>query len=102
MARLDDDRELLRELVEIYVEEEPELLGQIREALAVGDTDAVRRSAHSLKGAVSNFAAAPARVLAEALEFAGRDGDLDRARGALAALEPELARVRDALDALLA
>ena len=55
LARLDGDRELAVELAGIFVEECPRMLQRLREAVAAGSADEVRRAAHALKGSVSNF-----------------------------------------------
>ena len=52
------DPDELRELLEGFLEQARELLGQVREAMAVDDAQAVRRSAHTLKGAAANIGAA--------------------------------------------
>jgi HPt (histidine-containing phosphotransfer) domain-containing protein len=101
MDRLGGDLDLLRELVGLYLADEGQLLEGIEAALGAGDADALRRSAHTLKGAVSNFCAAGAWSRAQALENAGRDGRLDEAPRLLEALRAELARVQEALTVLL-
>jgi HPt (histidine-containing phosphotransfer) domain-containing protein len=49
--------------------------------------------AHTLKGAVSNFAAGQAQQLAGRLEALGREGRLAETAAVLAELEAELARL---------
>ena len=97
LDRIGGDEELLRELVGIYLEDEGRLLEDISGAVAAGDADALRRSAHTLKGAVSNFSAPAAWAAAQALESAGRDVRMMEAPGLLADLRRQLGRVREAL-----
>jgi HPt (histidine-containing phosphotransfer) domain-containing protein len=102
MERLGGDEELLRELVELYADDEDRLLGEMDAALAAGDATALRKAAHTLKGAVSNFCARRAHAASQALEFCGRDGRLEDAPALLDALRSELAQVRSALAGRLA
>jgi two-component system, sensor histidine kinase and response regulator len=98
MERIDGDAELLRELVGLYLNDEARLLEEIAGAIAAGDADALRRAAHTLKGAVSNFCAPAGWSAAQALELAGRDARMSEAPALLATLHAELARVRQALE----
>jgi HPt (histidine-containing phosphotransfer) domain-containing protein len=93
---------LLREIVAIFVTEYPVLLAEMREAVARGDAQKLERAAHSLKGAVSNFAVPAASQSAYRLEMLGRSGDLEGASDGMAALERQLAALRPALAALVA
>jgi HPt (histidine-containing phosphotransfer) domain-containing protein len=72
---------------------------EIGAATAGGDAAALRRAAHTLKGTVSAFGAAEACALAQRLEDMGRDGCLQAARDACAALAEALARLGPALSA---
>jgi len=45
----------LSELVEMYVDEMPQRIAAIQEALASGDWDELRRMAHQMKGAAGSY-----------------------------------------------
>jgi CheY-like chemotaxis protein/HPt (histidine-containing phosphotransfer) domain-containing protein len=75
MARLNNDRQLLATLVGFFYEDYPPLLEAIREGVAQGDGESVRRAAHSLKGLAANFGAAPTVSVLQEQE-SGR-GDLE-------------------------
>jgi PAS domain S-box-containing protein len=100
LERIGGDRELLAELVAIFGQECPLLIGEMREALARRDSRVLERAAHSLKGAVGNFGAQSAFAAARELEALARTGDMERAEGALAALLKEIEQLRLALDEL--
>jgi HPt (histidine-containing phosphotransfer) domain-containing protein len=100
LERIGGDRELLAELVAIFGQECPLLIGEMREALARRDSRVLERAAHSLKGAVGNFGAQSAFAAARELEALARSGDMERAEGALAALLKEIEQLRLALDEL--
>jgi two-component system sensor histidine kinase/response regulator len=100
MVRLEGDRDLLKELVGLYLEDEQGLIDQIAAAIRDLQPDALRRAAHTLKGSVANFCAASAQATAAALEAAGQDGRLDSAPDLFGRLVAELERVRTGLRAL--
>jgi len=54
---MDDSRELYDEIVRLFLTDTPVHLQQIREAILSADGDAVRHSAHTIKGMVGIFAA---------------------------------------------
>lgn len=101
MDRLEGDRDLLKELAGLYLEDEQSLIDQISAALKDGQADALRRSAHTLKGSVGNFCAPAAHASAAALEAAGRDGRLEEAPALFERLVTDLDRFRAALRALV-
>lgn len=98
--RLDGDMELFRELADIFVTDSTSLLEKIQESLDNGDAAAVGKSAHTLKGAVSNFSAKKAFDTALTLEKIGKTGDLAEAPDAFKDLKIEVQHARDAIEAL--
>ena len=59
------------ELVDTFDEEAPDLLTELRSALAAGAAERFRRAAHSLKSNSSTFGATGLADLARALELGG-------------------------------
>ena len=59
------------ELVDTFLDEAPAMLEALRSALALGDADAFRRNAHSLKSNSQTFGAVQLGLLARELELAG-------------------------------
>jgi CheY-like chemotaxis protein/HPt (histidine-containing phosphotransfer) domain-containing protein len=94
LAQVEGDTELLTELVMIFLQDCPRLVGAVREAVARGDAKALERAAHTLKGTLSNFAASAAIAVALRLEQMGREGNLAQAGEACAALEAEIERLK--------
>ena len=90
LERVGGDRKALVRIVRTFRADYPKQLVLLRDAVAAGDAAGLRRAAHALKGAVSNFAAAPATEAAMALQAMGDRQDLGAARGALVRLELEL------------
>ncbi|HEY1377920.1 MAG TPA: PAS domain S-box protein [Gemmataceae bacterium] len=101
LARVANDADLLRELSELFREDAPRLLADIRDGVAAGDADRVCRAAHTLKGAAGNFGAAQAAAAADRVELLSRGGDLRAAAAAVPSLEVALRQFQPALDRLL-
>ena len=76
-------------------------LGELRSAVSRHDAAAVRRVAHTLKGAVSVFGAEAAQDAALNLETMGRYGDLSHSESAFERLAHALERLRPALIGLI-
>jgi len=96
--RFEGDIELFCEIARLFLDDCPKRLSVMRDALSCGDCRTLERVAHSLKGSVSNFAAADAMQAARELEDLARDGQLDRVSDACTRLETELSRLIAALD----
>jgi HPt (histidine-containing phosphotransfer) domain-containing protein len=94
------DRALLGELAGVFREEYPKLLERAREAIDAGDAKSLQLAAHTLKGALGNFAAASAVEAAAALEAMARKRDLSGAPAAWQALHERLVRLAPAMQRL--
>ncbi len=99
LARVDGDRRLLKTVIGLFWADAPEALERIRRAIADHDPRALQHAAHALKGSAANFAALPAVAGARELETMGREGRLEGAEQAYAALEAEIERLTEALVA---
>ncbi|SNT43935.1 MHYT domain-containing protein, NO-binding membrane sensor [Granulicella rosea] len=100
LERIGGDRDLLAELLELYREDYPVQVEAGREALRNNDPAALQAMGHRMKGAMSNLAAPEASRLAGELESSGRDKNLSSASATLEALDRELLRVAQALEAV--
>jgi len=87
LERVDNDVSFLADTVQMLEADAPALMKQVKAALAAGDAPAVGRTAHALKGMISNFCAPGAQSLALDVERAGKAGDC-AAAAAAARLEP--------------
>ena len=99
IARLGGDEDLARQLVTLFIGECPRMLAQVRESVAGGSADLIRRSAHAFKGSVSNFTTEVPTVTAFELECLGRDDRAADAPAVLARLEREVASLLEQLRA---
>ena len=75
----ENDRDLFQELVEIFLNDSPQMLNTLRESLKSLDAKTFKRTAHSLKGMLRNFQAESAAETAYELEQIGEQGKLDDA-----------------------
>jgi len=100
LSRVGGDVELLREVIGLFLDDYPQSIELIRDAVRRGDQTSVERHAHSLKGSVSTFGAQEVFEAAFALEKQGRSGDLSNAAAGLARLEQALNHLRPGLEAL--
>jgi two-component system, sensor histidine kinase and response regulator len=88
---------LLRELAELFLEDSPQRLLEIRKALDSGDLDALQRAAHTLKGSASSLCGKRTAELALRLEEIADTRDLPAARLSYPALADEVGKLQRAL-----
>jgi PAS domain S-box-containing protein len=100
MERVGGDPQLLRDLAAVFVTESPKWLKEIHEAIQAEDAMKLKRSAHTLKGAVGIFGATEAFEASLRLEKMGSQNDLSQVAQAWSLLEHALDRLRPALEAL--
>jgi len=101
LARAGGDPELLRDLIELFLDDCPKLLAEIDTAVLRRDSLTLQRCAHRLKGEVSIFDDGPAFEAADRLELIGRKADLHGAEEARDTLRRELLRLHPLLINLL-
>jgi HPt (histidine-containing phosphotransfer) domain-containing protein len=100
LDRIEDDRSLLAELIEIFRREYPENLQAAQRAIELQNPEDLQRAGHTLRGALGNLSATSASALAAELEAAGRKKDLIGTQAIFDKLVPELSNVIRALEAL--
>jgi CheY-like chemotaxis protein len=102
LERTGGDRELLRELIAVFLNEIPNWMQSLRGALERRDAASLRITAHAVKGAVDSCGASGAFDAAMLLERIGAEGNLAAGPAALAVLERRIERARAELGAYLA
>jgi two-component system, sensor histidine kinase and response regulator len=75
LESLGGDRELLREVLGILVEELPRHMESLRAAIANGNADAIEKQAHSIKGELGYLSLSEISRNACDLEASGRDAN---------------------------
>ncbi|MCH7995562.1 MAG: response regulator, partial [Planctomycetes bacterium] len=99
LDQLGGDRELLDDVVRIFVDTVPDLLTELRSACSSSDAKQVQASAHCIKGAASNICAEPIRDLAQRIEEMGKQDELEHLDSALVQLQDHMDRLRAFVDA---
>jgi HPt (histidine-containing phosphotransfer) domain-containing protein len=90
LARVDNDRELLLDLLSIFAEEFPRHLIALQEAVACEDAKQAATVSHTLKGMLSNLAVTKAAASAGHLEQQARGGEQSSLKLALATFEQDV------------
>ena len=98
LARVGGSQEVLYEVIGLFLEDCPKLLTTIGDAIAKGDSDAVYRAAHTLKGSAGNFDAHYAVLLLQRLEARAREGDLMEAQDICKTLSVEITALLSMLE----
>jgi two-component system, sensor histidine kinase and response regulator len=73
LDRVGGDREFLGELVDVFMQDYPRQIKAAREFLAAGNFEEVKRTGHTIKGAMANLSATPAMLLATTIEAGTQD-----------------------------
>ncbi|MBK7259463.1 MAG: response regulator [Ignavibacteriae bacterium] len=97
-----DNTDLLRRVVQSFVESLPAVKKDIRDALAAGDAPVLAKAAHTLKGATGSIVAQRSSLASLAIEQAAKAGDLAAAAAGWASLSAELVQLEEAIPAFLA
>jgi two-component system, sensor histidine kinase and response regulator len=102
LERVENDRELLRELLSIFKDEFPQRYQALRQAVQSLDVPRVVLEAHSLKGMLSNLAAREAAAAVAHLESVARKGETARFRESFAHFENMAGALTRQLDSFMA
>jgi CheY-like chemotaxis protein/HPt (histidine-containing phosphotransfer) domain-containing protein len=98
VGTIGDDRSLLTALIDTFLSDAPRLVEAARRGLEHGQTDEVRRAAHTLKSNGATFGASSLSELSRQLEALARSGILEGADELIARIDAEYERVRIALE----
>jgi PAS domain S-box-containing protein len=95
------DRDLLREIAELWLKDSVNKMDEIKAGLERGDSASVQRAAHALKGSVGNFQAADAQESAGEVEVLASQRNLVEAGRTFSILEQRVENVKKELHALI-
>lgn len=87
------DPAFLVELINLYLNDSPQLIEQMRTGLSAGEIETVRRAAHSLKSNSASFGAQRLADAARELELIAKGGTLEGGKSRLEAVEMEFDRM---------
>jgi len=95
-----DDVDFMAELLTTYFDDSPRLLAAMQEAFSAGNTENLRRAAHSLKSSSANFGAVRLSKKCKELEDIGKAGVLEGAAEQIGQIVAEYEKARAALEAI--
>jgi HPt (histidine-containing phosphotransfer) domain-containing protein len=91
---MDNDDELVRECLDDFVNDYPEIIVRIQSSVRENNCEELEKTAHSFKGTLKYLAAEKAAEAALQLENMGRNGKITGADGFMSVLESECERIR--------
>ncbi|TFW27399.1 response regulator, partial [Massilia horti] len=92
---------LVQQVIAAYVDDTPQQLRSLREAIAGDDSGSVRKVAHTLKSASANVGAQKLAQLCKEMEHLGRADTTEGANVILTDMEQEFQAVRHSLSEIL-
>ena len=93
-----DNPGILEKVVSFYLQESPEIIQILRQAISEKDAKTVQQKAHYFKSGSANLGAARLAELCRELEHMGRDNTLENAEGVLMKIETIVPLVRTELE----
>jgi two-component system sensor histidine kinase/response regulator len=99
MERVEGDRDLLNELLDLFSEESARNFLELQDAMQMGDAPLMERLAHTIKGAASNVGAKLVVSTALIVEQQAHSQDLSRIEPKVAALQAEMERLKPVIEA---
>jgi two-component system, sensor histidine kinase and response regulator len=97
LARVGGDPLLFRDVIDLFLDDCPNQLDEIRQAIAEQQVERIYRGAHKLKGSAGNFDAHEIVALLNRLEASARGGDLATCASIFSEVEVEADRLLAAL-----
>jgi len=97
-TRVEGDEELMRELLEIFLEQAPQQITEMHLAVKSQDAGRLQGQAHSLKGAAASISAEALKEVASLLEQVGKSQNLTQATTLLVQLGEQFEALEKVLD----
>jgi PAS domain S-box-containing protein len=101
LANFGGRADLLKQVVDVFLEDTPSILSRIGVALRAGNSADVVAAAHALKGSVGLFSQGPAYDDARRMEHLGRSGELADGEAVRAQLDTSVTTLMSDLRALV-
>lgn len=100
MERVQGDKELFFELLDIFVSDFSSKRQSLEEAIAKNDKATIEHVAHFLKGSCGNISARPLGAIFSELEKKGKDDDLEGLEKYLGEIDQKFEELMTAIGAL--
>jgi HPt (histidine-containing phosphotransfer) domain-containing protein len=101
IERTGGEREFAVELLGDFLETLPGDIAEIKEILDRGNLEEIVQKAHAIKGAAASLSAEMFSDIAKRIEYAGRDLDLEAARGNFDLLVEEGEKLKAAISQVI-
>lgn len=101
LRRLGEDTQLLRDIIQIYLEDSPSMVERIHSAVATADALGLQHAAHQLKGIAATLSAPDVVGVASRLEHMGASRDLSDAAKALVEVDRRVSSLNQAVQEFL-
>ena len=101
MERVQDDKELLMELLQIFLEDYVEKKKLLDEAVAKGDLEQIKSIAHGMKGASGNISAKKLRASFLDLEQTAKAQDFAKAGQTLNTIDAQINELKEFIETQL-
>lgn len=101
LKRVDGDEPLLRELVQIFLEESPKQLATLQQAIQTANLEEIESTAHSLKGELGYLGLPNAAQKANDLEHMGHERTLQSAADLFPTFQAEVTAIAAAMREML-
>ena len=98
---VDGDRQLLTELLELFIKDLPHRVDDIQNAIESNDARKLEVSAHSIKGALLNISAGMAARAASKLEHVGKMNNTEQFNKSFSDLAEELEKLKEMLTRIV-
>ena len=98
LERVQDDKELLLELLNIYEEDYKGKREQLGAAIEAGNVQETKNLAHSLKGASGNISAKQLRLFYRDIEDTASADNMDEMKNILASADEEYAKLTQRMN----
>jgi response regulator RpfG family c-di-GMP phosphodiesterase len=97
MKRLDIDEKLVREIIDVYLNDTPIQLSRLKEYFKTGDLLLIQRCAHSIKGASANFCVGMINKTAQEIELSAKQGNIEMIKPLIDTIEAQFGELKDIL-----
>lgn len=94
------DKALLNQIIDMFLEMSPDMVASIENSILRGDSEALVRTAHALKGSVGNFSTEGAFAQAAELEKLGKSANFEQAEQVLEIMKKNILTLIHALEEL--
>ncbi|MCA9166464.1 MAG: Hpt domain-containing protein [Planctomycetales bacterium] len=98
LNRLGSRVKLLRDMMDMFLEDNQPMLAEIEQAYRNRDAEAMSRTAHSLKSLVGVFDATECTAAALAVEQYGNEGDFEAAENGIKILKAKIALLVEVIE----